>query len=65
MISNIDKVLERGHQLDTLIDKSEKLTDNATKFEKATKSLRKQLWWNNQKVKLVSVLCLSLFAIVS
>ena len=65
MISNIDKVLERGRQLDTLIDKSDQLSVKANHFHTASKSLRRQLWWSNQKLKVIGLISITLFAIVS
>jgi hypothetical protein len=35
MIENIDRVLERGERIELLVDKTDKLSQNAKKFEKS------------------------------
>lgn len=37
MIENIDKVLERGERLELLVDKTERLNEQAFKFEKSVR----------------------------
>lgn len=39
MIENIDRVLERGERIELLVDKTDRLSQNARKFEKSVKSL--------------------------
>lgn len=41
MIKNIDKVLERGEKIETLMDKSDDLAQDAMKFHKAARQLNK------------------------
>mmetsp|Transcript_20044 Transcript_20044/g.33777 ORF Transcript_20044/g.33777 Transcript_20044/m.33777 type:complete len:219 (-) Transcript_20044:201-857(-) len=40
MISNIDRVLERGEKIELLVDKTDKLNHQAFKFEKSSKALK-------------------------
>lgn len=50
MIENIDRVLERGERIELLVDKTDKLSQNARKFEKSTNSLKRTMWfrkWRN------------------
>ena len=49
MTQNIETVLERGEKLDLLVDKSERLTNQASTFKKSTTSLANKMWC--QKVK--------------
>lgn len=44
MIENIDRVLERGEKIELLVDKTDKLNQQAFKFEKTSKSLKNALW---------------------
>lgn len=37
MIENIDRVLERGERIELLVDKTDKLSQNAKKFEKTVR----------------------------
>lgn len=37
MIENIDRVLERGERIELLVDKTDKLSQNARKFEKSVR----------------------------
>lgn len=39
MIENIDRVLERGERIELLVDKTDKLSQNARKFEKSVSLL--------------------------
>jgi vesicle-associated membrane protein 7 len=47
---NIDKVLNRGEKIDSLVDKTDRMRDTATRFNKSAKSLANQMWWNQVKM---------------
>jgi len=53
MSSNIDKVLERGERLEDVMDKSEAMKDTADAFRKKGRELRKKMWWQNMKMKII------------
>merc|ERR1719389_509110 len=53
MSQNIDKVLERGEKLEDVMDKSEKMKDTADQFRKKGRELRRKMWWQNTKMKIV------------
>lgn len=38
MLENIDRVLERGERIELLVDKTDKLNQQAFKFEKSVRS---------------------------
>lgn len=40
MVENIDRVLERGERIELLVDKTDKLNQQAFKFEKTSRSLK-------------------------
>jgi vesicle-associated membrane protein 7 len=45
MVQNIEKVLERGEKIELLVDKTDKLNQQAFKFQKNSRTLRRTLWW--------------------
>ncbi|MCO5604399.1 hypothetical protein L7F22_058564 [Adiantum nelumboides] len=53
MMENIEKVLDRGEKIELLVDKSENLRFQADNFQKQGKQLRRKMWLQNMKVKLV------------
>lgn len=55
MINNIDKVLERGDQLDQLVVRTEELTNVSQDFRVKAKKLKNTMWWKNVKLLLILV----------
>ena len=53
MVQNIEKVLERGEKIELLVDKTDRLNQQAFKFESSSRKLRTAMWWKNMK----SVVC--------
>jgi len=53
MSQNIDKVLERGEKLEDVMDKSEQMRDTADAFRKKGRELRRKMWYQNLKFKLI------------
>lgn len=53
MMENIEKVLDRGEKIELLVDKTENLRFQADNFQKQGKQLRRKMWLQNMKVKLV------------
>ncbi|KAJ3206838.1 Vesicle-associated membrane protein [Dinochytrium kinnereticum] len=50
MVSNIEKVLERGERIDILVDKTDNLNQASFAFKKRSTALRRELWWKNSKL---------------
>jgi len=50
MFQNIDKVLQRGEQIETLVDKTDELNLHATSFKKKSTQLKRKMWWKNTKL---------------
>lgn len=50
MIENIDKILERGEKIELLVDKTDKLSEQAYKFEKSSRQLKHTMYWQNFKM---------------
>ncbi|KAJ1691889.1 hypothetical protein LUZ63_016044 [Rhynchospora breviuscula] len=53
MLENIDKALNRGTQLEVLVDKTDTLRDQASEYRQKGTQLRKKMWIQNMKVKLI------------
>merc|ERR1712178_2695 len=52
-IENIEKVLDRGEKIELLVDKTQSLRNSADTFHRQGKQLRRQMWLNNLKMKLL------------
>ncbi|PVZ96705.1 hypothetical protein BB558_007369, partial [Smittium angustum] len=50
MVQNIERVLERGDRIDSLVDKTNNLNTAAFAFRKRSTALKRKLWWKNQKL---------------
>ncbi|KAL0323465.1 UNVERIFIED_CONTAM: Vesicle-associated membrane protein [Sesamum angustifolium] len=53
MLENIDKTIERGENLAILSNKAENLRDSAQEFKKKGTQIRRKMWYQNMKIKLV------------
>jgi vesicle-associated membrane protein 7 len=47
LVTNIDKVLERGEKIELLVDKTERLESQAVKFRQKAKEVRQTFCWQN------------------
>lgn len=63
MVQNIEKVLERGEKIELLVDKTDRLSKQAFKFETTSKNLRRTLWWKSVRtiVCLTTIIALLIF----
>jgi vesicle-associated membrane protein 7 len=50
MVQNIDKVLERGEKIELLVDKTDRLQGEASRFRGQAKKLKNAMWWKNAKM---------------
>ncbi|KAG7819104.1 hypothetical protein KL928_002972 [Ogataea angusta] len=62
MSENIDRILNRGENLNSLINKTNKLNSSAGSFRRRTVMVKRKLWWSNIKF-LVLVSTVVLFVI--
>jgi len=53
MSKNIEKVMERGDNLDNLVTKTTDLEAGAAVFRDQTKVVRRKMWWKNAKMNLI------------
>ncbi|CAL5211037.1 unnamed protein product [Lathyrus oleraceus] len=53
MMENIDKVIDRGEKIEVLVDKTENLRFQAQDFRQQGTQLRRKMWYQNMKIKLI------------
>lgn len=53
MMDNIEKVLDRGEKIELLVDKTENLQFQADSFQRQGRQLRRRMWLQNLRVKLI------------
>ncbi|XP_057742446.1 vesicle-associated membrane protein 722 [Arachis stenosperma] len=53
MMENIEKVLDRGEKVSVLVDKTENLHYQAQDFRQQGTQLRRKMWYQNMKIKLI------------
>jgi len=53
MKSNVDKVMERDTRLHDLESRADTLSNSAHMFERRSAQVRKKMWWNNMKWKII------------
>lgn len=53
MMDNIEKVLDRGEKIELLVDKTESLQFQADSFQRQGRQLRRKLWLQNLRFKLM------------
>ncbi|TYH86273.1 hypothetical protein ES332_D01G030600v1 [Gossypium tomentosum] len=64
MLENIDKAIDRGENLTTLADKTENLHDQAQAYRNQGTKIRRKMWYQNMKIKLVVLGILVLLILV-
>ncbi|KAG0462423.1 hypothetical protein HPP92_020899 [Vanilla planifolia] len=53
MMENIEKVLNRGEKIELLVDRTENLRSQAQDFRQQGTRIRRKMWLQNMKVKLI------------
>ncbi|ONK57141.1 uncharacterized protein A4U43_C10F17030 [Asparagus officinalis] len=53
MMDNIEKVLDRGEKIELLVDKTENLQFQADSFHRQGRQLRRKMWLDNVRFKLI------------
>ncbi|XP_028115116.1 vesicle-associated membrane protein 724-like [Camellia sinensis] len=64
MLENIDKAIDRGENLTVLSDKAQDLRDSAQEFKKKGTQIRRKMWYQNMKIKVVVLGILLLLVLV-
>ncbi|XP_020255171.1 vesicle-associated membrane protein 721-like isoform X2 [Asparagus officinalis] len=55
MRENIEKVLDRKDKIDPLVDKTDKLRSQAQEFKGQGGQIRRKMWWQNMKIKMIVI----------
>ncbi|KAF2304628.1 hypothetical protein P3X46_019985 [Hevea brasiliensis] len=53
MMENIEKVLDRGEKIELLVDKTQNLHQQAQDFRSTGTKIRRKMWLQNMKIKLI------------
>ena len=64
MRSNINKVSERGENLNSLQDKTDNLAVSAQGFRRGANRVRKQMWWKDMKMRMCLIIGIIILLIV-
>jgi vesicle-associated membrane protein 7 len=49
MVQNIERVLERGEKIELLVDKTDRLNQQAFRFQSSSRELRRAMWWRKMR----------------
>jgi len=55
MVTNIERVLERGERIELLVDKTDQLNQSALNFKKKSTQLKQSMWWKNAKLTIIII----------
>lgn len=55
MVQNVEQILSRGERIELLVDKTDSMANQATAFRRGARMVRRQQFWRNQKIMLLSV----------
>jgi len=64
MVTNIDKVLERGEKIEVLVNQTNKLQTNSYRMRTGATKLKKRLWWKNVYLWVCIIFCCILLLLV-
>ncbi|MED6192715.1 hypothetical protein PIB30_012607 [Stylosanthes scabra] len=64
MMENIEKVLDRGEKIELLVDKTENLHSQAQDFKTSGTKIRRKMWLQNMKMKLIVLAILIVLILV-
>lgn len=55
MVQNVEQILSRGERIELLVDKTDTMAGQATAFRRGARAVRRQQFWRNQKILVLSV----------
>ncbi|XP_024401544.1 vesicle-associated membrane protein 722 [Physcomitrium patens] len=64
MMENIDKVLDRSDKIDLLVDRTTHLQSSAAEYQRAGVRIRRRLWWQHFRLKLLVLLLIVVVAFI-
>ncbi|EIM19735.1 VAMP/synaptobrevin-like protein [Wallemia mellicola CBS 633.66] len=54
MIQNMESIIDRGDRIDNLVDRTNEMSSQAFAFRKKSTMLRRQMWYKNKKIQLLT-----------
>ncbi|KDQ53908.1 hypothetical protein JAAARDRAFT_38877 [Jaapia argillacea MUCL 33604] len=54
MVQNVEQILSRGERIELLVDKTDNMAQQATAFRRGARAVRRQMWWKNGKILMLS-----------
>ncbi|KAI9228043.1 MAG: synaptobrevin-domain-containing protein [Piptocephalis tieghemiana] len=64
MQNNIDKVMERGENLNSINAKAEDLERGAMNFRSGANRVRKRMWWKDMKLRIIIAIVIIILLVV-
>lgn len=64
MVTNIEKVLERGEKIEMLVNKTDDLHSQSQSFKRKGTKLKRKMWWKNTKLCLCIIIIIVLIITV-
>ncbi|KAH9536177.1 hypothetical protein CY35_17G093900 [Sphagnum magellanicum] len=64
MMENIEQVLDRGGKIEVLVEKTDTLRDQANVYQRQGNQLRRKMWLQNMKVKLIVLAIIIAIALI-
>ncbi|CCA68358.1 related to vesicle-associated membrane protein 7 [Serendipita indica DSM 11827] len=55
MVHNVEQILSRGERIELLVDKTDTMAGQAWAFRRGARTVRRQQFWKNQKIMLLSI----------
>jgi len=55
MVQNVEQILSRGERIELLVDKTDTMAGQAWAFRRGARQVRRQQFWRNQKIMILSV----------
>jgi len=55
MVQNVEQILSRGERIELLVDKTDTMAGQAWAFRRGARNVRRQQFWRNQKIMVLSV----------
>lgn len=63
-LDNVDRVIQRGQRIDDIVQATDDLQFQAQGFQRSSRELRNQIWWNSMKGKIIIGGVASLFILL-
>ncbi|KAG8806641.1 hypothetical protein FRC17_004889, partial [Serendipita sp. 399] len=55
MVHNVEQILSRGERIELLVDKTDTMAGQAWAFRRGARTVRRQQFWRNQKIMILSI----------